>query len=303
MNNFSRNCYRNSITALEQRGIEVPSAVLVVDIIRPEEKKLWHALSSAGFRTKIVNINQEYLTPNCCVADVAVIRSISMFKSVYSAAYLEAAGLRAVNPSQAILIAGDKILTYSMLKKKHLPVVNSILAMHPQPAERALKEKEKPLIDKPPIGSWGRMVALIRDNETARIVVEHREYIPVAQAKIHLIQDYIEGGESDIRCFVVGGETIGCMRRKAPPGEWRSNVALGASTEPLEKDDELYLLSKKATEYIGLDYGSVDIIKSRTGELYLNEVNGVPEFKGIEKALKIDIAMEIAKYIKSVIKK
>lgn len=281
----------------------MPSAVLVVDIIRPEEKKLWHALSSAGFRTKIVNINQEYLHPTCCNADIALIRSISMFKSVYSASYLEAQGTRAVNPSIPMLIAGDKILTYSVLKRKHLPVVNSLLAMHSQPAERALREKPKPLIDKPPIGSWGRMVSIIRDNETARIVVEHREYIPVAQAKIHLIQDYIEGGSEDIRCFVVGGETLGCMRRKAPPGEWRSNVALGATTEPIEYDNELSLLSKKAVEYIGLDYGSVDIIESKSGERYINEVNGVPEFKGIEKTLKINIALEIAKHMKEIVKR
>jgi len=47
-----------------------------------------------------------------------------------------------------------------------------------------------------------------------------------------LIQEFIsEANGEDIRAIVVGDRVVASMKRKAKPGEFRSNVHLGGSVE------------------------------------------------------------------------
>ena len=270
--------------------------ILVVDVVRPEEKMLWHSLRAFSLKLRILNVNQTPLSTSGCPGDVALIRPVSMFKAVYAAAVLEAGGCKCINSSFSILYAGDKILSLSMLKRHGLPIVESTIAMHSQAALQTLMSRRKPVVDKPPIGSWGRMVSLIKDNDTARIVVEHRDAIPATQARIHVIQDYIETGREDIRCFVVAGECLGCVKRMAREVEWRANVALGGHVEPLKEEvEDLCELAIKATRALNAFYAAVDILKPKSANMALvNEVNGVPEFKAFQRATGVNVARVIA---------
>jgi len=273
--------------------------VLVVDVVRPEEKMLWHSLSALNLKPKILNVNQVPLKMTECPGEIALIRPVSMFKAVYAAAALEAGGCRCINSSFSILYAGDKILSLTTLMRHGLPVVESVIAMHPQAALQVLLSQKKPVIDKPPIGSWGRMVSLVKDSETAKMVVEHREAIPASQARIHIIQEYIDTGREDIRCFVVAGECLGCVKRIASDIEWRANVALGGRVEPLgEGVEELCELAIRAAGALKAFYAAVDILKPKgASTVLINEINGVPEFKAFQKATGIDVARALAEKV------
>jgi lysine biosynthesis enzyme LysX len=274
--------------------------IIVADVIRLEEKRLLEEAQNAGLRVLLLNLSSKgFRIGEEKLAPYALIRSISMYRSVYSASFLEASGYRVINSSLSILLAGDKALSLPLFFKSGIPIPPTYLALSPETAISYMTSRQKPLIDKPPIGSWGRLVSIIDSDITAKIVVEHREEIPSPQMKAHLIQDYVQINGEDIRCFVVRGDVVACMKRKAPFGEWRTNVAIGAQTEPFTPTDTVTEISAKAVETIKADYGSVDIgVDKITGEHFLFEVNGVPEFKGLEKTTKANIAKTIINVVK-----
>jgi glutathione synthase/RimK-type ligase-like ATP-grasp enzyme len=56
-------------------------------------------------------------------------------------------------------------------------------------------------------------------------------------------------------------------------------------------------LAFKAAEAIGCLYAGVDIVRSRDGEEFVLEVNGVPGWEGLQRVSDIDIADEIADFV------
>ena len=148
------------------RSLEMVGGVeLLLDVPRLEEKLIIKALRGAGFELRITNVKYEPLTWDR-PAEISLVRTISMLRAAYSASVREASGARTINCSKAILISGDKILTLSALKSSGIDFPESVVALNGEAAERAGELLGYPLIDKPPIGSWGRLVTLI-DNPTA----------------------------------------------------------------------------------------------------------------------------------------
>lgn len=275
--------------------------IMVTDVMRLEEKRLLEEARNSGLSPLIINVSERgFELGEELLASRALIRTISMYRAVYSASFLEANGCKAINNSLSILLAGDKALSVPLFYLNGLPVPHTYLALTSETAVKYMSGRPKPLISKPPIGSWGRLVSLINDDVAAKLVSEHREELPNPQMKVQLIQDYIPIEGEDIRCFVVMGEVVSCMKRRAPAHEWRTNVAIGGQTEPYSPEDAIADISVKAVEAIKADYGSVDIgVDKRTGEFYLFEVNGVPEFKGLERATKANIAKAIINLIRA----
>jgi len=275
---------------------------LLYDVPRLEEKLIMRALKSSGVELKLTNVKYSPLSWSDQAASVALIRPISMVRAIYSASLREAVGAKAINSSISIMFAGDKILTLSRFRQAGIPFPESIIAFGSEAAEKAGKIIGYPAIDKPPIGSWGRLVTLVKDHQTLQSIVEHRELLLSQSAKTHIIQRYIDGGDRDYRVLVLGGEPLGAIMRSAAKGDWRSNVARGGRVEAVKLDEELSELAVKAAEVIGGEFMAIDVFHD--GERYLvNEVNGVPEFKGFMEATKIDVAERLAKYVKLVLKR
>ena len=102
-----------------------------------------------------------------------------------------------------------------------------------------------------------------------------------------------------MRCLVLGGRMIGCMERVASRG-WKSNVALGGKVRRVRVNGEMEELSLRAAEAVKGEFVAVDLLSN--GEIFVNEVNGVPEFKGFIKATGIDVARELASHVWEVTK-
>ncbi|MCS7145863.1 MAG: lysine biosynthesis protein LysX [Nitrososphaerota archaeon] len=277
---------------------------LLYDMPRLEEKLMIESFRSRGVEVNLTNVNTKPLLIGEASSEVALIRVVSMMKALYSAAVREAAGARAINSSSTLMLCGDKILTLSRLKARGLRVPRSMVVMDVESAELAYRQFPKPFVDKPPIGSWGRLVTLVRDVATWRSVLEHRQMMQSQQLRTHIVQEYIESGGRDIRAIIIGGEVIGAVVRKSVGDEWRSNVALGGKTEPIKVNGDIVEIGVKAAETVGGDFISIDILEDgKRGRLYLNEVNGVPEFKGFMEATGINVADMLAKYVISVMRR
>ncbi len=276
---------------------------MLYDYPRLEEKLIIDKLKANNCEVILTNINNKPLQLGERIADVSLVRSVSMYKSLYAAALRESGGGIAVNSSYTILICGDKILTLSKIKNAGLNVPRSIVAMDTESAQAAYRALKKPFVDKPPIGSWGRLVSLVTDTVSWRSLLEHRQMLPSQQLKIHIMQDYIETNNRDIRAIVIGGEVLGAMYRISIGDEWRANIALGGKPVQRKLDPVLEEISIKAAESVKGDFISVDILEDSSGMLYVNEVNGVPEFKGFMEATGIDVASELVKFLIGVSKK
>ena len=64
----------------------------------------------------------------------------------------------------------------------------------------------------------------------------------------------------DVRIVVAGGEVIGAIKRVAQPGEWRTNVALGATRVPIEPSPAACELALAAASAIGADLLGIDLL-------------------------------------------
>lgn len=90
---------------------------------------------------------------------------------------------------------------------------------------------------------------------------------------------------SDLRVYIVGGRIVGAMRRYAPDGDWRTNVALGG-----EVTDVTTTLPEPAvetalytSEVMDLDYAGIDLVEGAEG-WHVLEVNPTAGFKGLYRA-------------------
>ncbi len=267
------------------------------DMPRLEEKLLAKAASMKGLDVKLTNVRQQPFGLEKTSVDVCLVRCMSMYGAVHTAALREGVGVRAVNTSSAILYAGDKILTISKLKAAGLPLPRTAIGLDSTAAEKALEKVGLPAVDKPPIGSWGRLVALLKDVEDFRLVLEHREMLTSSYMKTHLIQEYIDLPNRDIRTLIIGDEVIGAMYRYRPSNDWRTNIALGGEPVSAYLNDELIEISLNAARAIGGEVVSVDVFETTDGSYLVNEVNGVPEFKGLMQATATDIPSKIIDYI------
>ncbi len=267
------------------------------DVPRLEEKLLAKAASMKGLDVRLTNVRQQPFGLEKTSIDVCLVRCMSMYGAVHTAALRESIGVRAVNTSSAIMYAGDKILTISKLKAAGLPLPRTAVGLGSTAAEKALERVGLPAVDKPPIGSWGRLVALLKDIEDFRLVLEHREMLASSYMKAHLIQEYIDLPNRDIRTLIIGDEVVGAIYRYRPSKDWRTNIALGGEPVPAYLNDELIEISLNAARAVGGEVVSVDVFETADGSYLVNEVNGVPEFKGLMRATATDIPSKIIDYI------
>ncbi len=229
---------------------------------------------------------------------IALIRTVSMYRAIRSAAFLEASGLHTINSSRTLHVCGDKALTYAILSSNGVKIPQTMLALGSEAAIKAFREIGGKVVDKPPIGSWGRLISLVRDERSMISLTNIRETLP-SDLKGHLIQRYVETGGKDVRCLVLGSKVIGCVERLANNG-WRSNVALGASTKEINVTEQLEDLSLRAAESVQGEFVAIDLLSD--GEVYVNEVNGVPEFKGFMRATGIPVHELLAQHVKKVMR-
>lgn len=97
------------------------------------------SLNESGIAYDVINVGQEPLPFNKALGryDVALIRSVSMYRSLYAAAVFESANVHTINSTEVINIAGDKILTYSKLFREGISIPDSIIAMSPDATLKA----------------------------------------------------------------------------------------------------------------------------------------------------------------------
>ena len=199
---------------------------------------------------------------------------------------LESGGVSLLDSVQSLEVARDKFETLRLLKSSGLPVPDTELVRDLDQLEAAVRRVGgAPVVIKPLHGAQGQGTILA---ESAAGAVSMMQSI-LFQSREFLIQRFIPCAGEDIRVIVVDGQVVAAMRRKAPAGDFRSNLARGGSARVEEVTPELGHLAVSATETVGLRCSGVDLLPGPDGPLML-EINGSPGLTGIEKATDVDVA-------------
>jgi RimK family alpha-L-glutamate ligase len=190
---------------------------------------------------------------------------------------LRSRGVTVLNGPEAILACHDKLVTALRLGRAGLP--------HPETAylsaastRRDVSRLRFPVVVKPRFGSRGEHVSVCEDQDELGALLPRLRKLGWFLRQGALIQELVPPAGYDLRVLVAGGHVVGAVRRVAPPGEWRTNVALGAVRRPVRPQPHECRLAVAAAEAAGTDLAGVDLIPRPDGSLAVLEVNGAPEF-------------------------
>ncbi len=266
--------------------------------IRAEEKLLLTELERRGLtytriddREQIFNLHaREY------PYDVVLERCIQHSRAIHMLKIFNDAGIPSVNFYEVGAICGDKFLTTQALNHAGVPTPRTLLAFTPESAISAVEQLGYPVVFKPVVGSWGRMVSKVNDREAAEAIIEHRDVLGNYQHAIYYIQEYIDKREGrDIRSFVVGDECIAAIYRTSE--HWITNTARGGRTTNCPLTPELADLSVQASRAMGGGVLAVDLLETQDGRLLVNEVNYTMEFRNSIETTGVDIPARIVDYV------
>jgi len=187
---------------------------------------------------------------------------------------LVASGVTVLNGRRALVAAHDKLATASTL---YAAGVSHPYTVHVAPW-LPLPELEPPIVLKPRFGSWGQDVIRCDDMEGIERALDELRTRPWFEATGAIAQKLVAPRGHDLRVVVARGRVVGAVRRVAAPGEWRTNVALGARREPLSPPPEACAIAIDAAAAIGGDLVGVDLLPADLGTWVVLEVNGAVDF-------------------------
>ena len=266
--------------------------------IRVEEKLLFEALSARGVeydklddRELVFNLHDPRPLQQF---DIILERCINHSRALYALHMLTSWGVKVMNSAETARICGDKLITTLALLQHQLPVPPNMVAFTPESALEAIEQLGYPVVLKPCIGSWGRLVAKINDREAAEAVLEHKQILGSYHHSIYYIQKYIEKPGRDIRSFVVGDETIAAIYRTSD--HWITNTALGGKASNCPVTPEIDDLSRRAARAVGGGMLAIDLLESPHG-LLVNEVNYTMEFRNSIDTTGVDIPGKMIDYV------
>jgi [lysine-biosynthesis-protein LysW]--L-2-aminoadipate ligase len=270
------------------------SLSILYDNIRWEEKALYEAAKKRGILVNNINCkdlsiglnNERESSPY--LNKVIIQRCVSYFKSVHATAALEGLGAHIINPLRTATVCGNKLFAHMELQKAGIKTPNAFSAFSEESAIAALDNLGYPAVIKPTIGSWGRLIALLRDRDAANAVIEDREHMfPLYQ--VYYFEELVSRPPRDIRAIVIGDTVVAAIYRYSGPGEWKTNMALGGHAETCPLTNELEDICIKATKAVEGQIVGVDLMESREHGLIVHEINNTTEFRNTVRVTGVDI--------------
>ena len=206
-------------------------------------------------------------------------------------------GLPVFNRPSAIEKCVDKFRSLYTLKVHGVPVPKTVATERCSLALSSLAMLgSRDVVVKPMFGSRGHgsTKVRVRDKDVLWEIVRALTFT----RHVAYLQEFLPHGGEDIRAFVLGDRVLAAMYRRAPQGEWKTNIARGGRGIRIEKlDPEVEDIAIKAAKILECDIAGVDLVYL-DGRVYVLEVNSQPGWRGLQEVHpEINIAKEIAKYV------
>jgi [lysine-biosynthesis-protein LysW]--L-2-aminoadipate ligase len=270
--------------------------------VRVEEKWIFAAMERRGLDYERLDDRRVYFDLDCpdpwLQFDAILERSISYTSGLYALRILNSWGIPTVNTVTVAEACGDKLSTSTALAKAGVPQPRNVIAFTPESALDAIESMGYPVVIKPVVGSWGRLLAKVNDRDAAEALLEHKAVLGSVQHSIFYIQEFIRKPGRDIRAFIIGDRTVTAIYRKSP--HWITNTARGGEGEICPVTPELEEICWRAAQSVGGGVLAVDVIEHPERGFLVNEINHTMEFHTTQPISGIDIGDLIVEYVISV---
>jgi len=199
----------------------------------------------------------------------------------------ERLGVRVFNDSRSIEMVSDKMHTHQALAESGLPTPTTMLAKFPVDLDLVERTIGFPVVVKTLLGVNGTGVFLM-DNHNA--FSDLMNLIEQTNPNIQLIfQKFIAQSKGrDLRLFVVDGEVIASMERRATDGGFKANYTQGAEVVEFEPDQIAIDMVVKTSEILNLQVAGIDLLYDESGYT-ICEANSFPGFKGLESCCDVNV--------------
>ena len=275
-----------------------PHVTVMLSRVRVEEKLILAALAARKVTVAVIDDREivfDLSSGPSLETDVVLERCVNHSRALAALQILHDHGIPTVNEPQVAQVCGSKLETTSALERHGVPTPRCTIAFTPASALRAIEEMGYPVVLKPAVGSWGRLLSKVNDREAAEALLEHKEILGSYHHSIFYIQEYIAKPGRDIRAFVVGDRTVAAIYRYAD--HWITNTARGARAEPCPVTDDIDRLSRDAAQAVGGGVLAVDLLERPDGELLVNEVNYTMEFRNSVPVTGVPIPELVVEYV------
>jgi len=272
---------------------------LLLSRVRVEEKLLLAELEKRG--VEIVRFDDREIVLDLAKPDLPMLRChvvlercINHLRALYTLRVLNDWGVPTVNTYDVANICGDKLLTTTALERAGVPTPRTLIAYTPESALEACEELGYPVVMKPAVGSWGRLLARVNDRDAAEALLEHKVTLGSFHHGAFYLQEFVRKPGRDIRSFVIDGETICAIYRDSP--HWITNTARGGFASNCPVTDEIHQVSLAAAQAVGGGVVAIDLFESERG-LLVPEVNYTMEFRNSIDTTGVNIPEKIIDYV------
>lgn len=209
--------------------------------------------------------------------DVILDRCLSQTQASTAIRIFERFGIPCVNRSAVIETCSDKLATSLALAREGVPTPRTRVAVGIESALEAIEEMGYPVVLKPTIGSWGRLLARINDRDSAEAILEHKSTLGSVSHSIFYIQEYVHKPMRDLRVFMAGDEALCGIARASE--HWITNTARGGKASVFEVDGETEDLCRRAAQAVGGGVLAIDLLECPERGLLISEINHTMEFR------------------------
>ncbi|CAN5836924.1 lysine biosynthesis protein LysX [soil metagenome] len=274
-----------------------PRLAVVYDRLRPEERMLFDAFERGG-----IDVVQLY-APHQSFSfgahslqpfDVVLERCVSHTRGLALARLYEALGCVVMNAAHVIETCGDKLATNAALGRDGVPTPRTGVAFTTDAVLELCDTFGYPIVLKPVVGSWGRLISRLSDRDAVEAVLEHKEVLGGPAHKVFYVQEFVHKPGRDIRAFVIGGDVVAAIYRTSD--HWITNTARGGAASDCPLTDELVDLTLRAAHAVGGGVLAVDLLESEDRGLLVVEVNHTMEFRNSVATTGVDIPLLVVRH-------
>jgi [lysine-biosynthesis-protein LysW]--L-2-aminoadipate ligase len=206
---------------------------------------------------------------------------------------VERMGIHVLNPAPSLVACHDKLQTVLRLAAAGVTQPATSHVDWSEPPRRV----RVPVVVKPRFGSWGKDVFLCESQAELKQCLRQLRRRGWFRRQGALVQTYVPSLGFDLRVVVAGGEVVGAVQRVPPPGEWRTNIALGGTRLPVTPPAEASALATGAAAAVDGDLVGVDLLPRADGGYVVLEVNGAVDFTSEYSPAGRDIFDSVASYV------
>lgn len=257
--------------------------------------RLVEEAANLGIDLKIVGIHDTIISENGLINNGTKLEKkefvINRYKWGKVKDEINSIAIKSYNPLDAYNIYINKYEQVKKLCSDEFLVPKYLLGTALLKYEDIVQILGTPFVAKGLESSMGEQISLIEKPEDLQNL--SRTY---GMEKEWLFEEFITTSFGrDMRFYSIRGEVVACMQRKSQ-GDFRANVALGASVEPFEITPQIRQIAKDIYNQTGLDFLGIDLLFGKD-KPYFCEINVMPGIEGIETATGVNVAKKIIETI------